>query len=167
MAVCKTFLLKGDCPCGENCDLSHDLTVERTPHCLHFAKDSCTKADCKYAHVKVSPAAPLCESFGLRGYCAQGAACPARHVLHECPYFSNTGVCKLRDCKLPHRERASVLRKKESAADGGDADMADLSSEDGESMDEDDVDSDEVDEFVGPDDTLDFDLAEQRDYVEL
>lgn len=60
-----------------------------------------------------------------------------------------------------------MLRKKESAADGGDADMADLSSEDGESMDEDDVDSDEVDEFVGPDDTLDFDLAEQRDYVEL
>lgn len=173
VAICKDFLLQGDCINGENCDLSHDPTPERTATCLHFARDSCTKADCKYAHVKVSPAAPVCRDFGFYGYCDRGASCEDRHVF-ECPDFSNTGVCKIKGCKLPHRERASVLRKGgaaggRDAASTEDVEMDDLSSdEDGESIDSDDVDSDEVDEFIGQEDEAGgLDFAEQRDFIEL
>lgn len=173
MAICKDFLLQGGgCPHGEHCDLSHDPTPERTPTCLHFARDSCTKPDCKYAHVKVSPAAPVCRDFGFYGYCGKGAACSDRHVF-ECPDFSNTGVCKAKGCKLPHRERASVLRRGgggAAAAAAEDEEMADLSSDeddDGESIDDDDVDSDEVDEFIGTDEQGGLDFAEQRDFIAL
>lgn len=168
VAICKDFLLQGDCLQGANCDLSHDPIPERTPTCLHFARDSCTKPDCKYAHVKVSPAAPVCRDFGFYGYCDKGAACPDRHAF-ECPDFTNTGVCKIKGCKLPHRERASVLRnRRENNNNMEDEEMADVSSdEDGESIDSDDVDSDEVDEFIGQDETGGLDFAEQRDFIEL
>ncbi|KAL2129847.1 hypothetical protein VTI74DRAFT_7213 [Chaetomium olivicolor] len=169
VAICKDFLQQGECPNGEHCDLSHDPIPERTPGCLHFARDSCTKPDCKYAHVKVSPAAPVCRDFGFYGYCAQGASCPHRHAF-ECPDFSNTGVCKNKGCKLPHRERASVLRNRAGGGREDDEEMADLSSDDdgdGESIDEDDVDSDEVDEFIGQDESGGLDFAEQRDFIEL
>jgi hypothetical protein len=172
VAICKDFLQQGECPSGDNCDLSHDLIPERTPACLHFARDSCTKADCKYTHVKVSPAAPVCRDFGFYGYCQKAANCPDRHVF-ECPDFSNTGVCKIKGCKLPHRERASGLRnagggRDLSSAGNGDEEMADLSSDDdGESIDEDDVDSDEVDEFIGQDENGGLDFAEQKDFIEL
>ena len=163
-------MLQGDCLNGENCDLSHDPSPERTPTCLHFARDSCTKPDCKYAHVKVSPAAPVCRDFGFYGYCEKGAGCPDRHAV-ECPDFSNTGVCKIKGCKLPHRERASVLRRGAASRDAAsmeDEEMEDVSSdEDGESIDSDDVDSDEVDEFIGQDESGGLDLSEQRDFIEL
>jgi hypothetical protein len=161
-------LQQGDCPNGDNCDLSHDPIPERTPTCLHFARDSCTKPDCRYAHVKVSPAAPVCRDFGLYGYCAKGAACPDRHAF-ECPDFSNTGVCKIKGCKLPHRERASVLRRGAAAAAAAEDDeMEDVSSDDdGESIDDDDVDSDEVDEFIGHDENGGVDFEEQKDFIEL
>ncbi|KAK0751689.1 hypothetical protein B0T18DRAFT_457656 [Schizothecium vesticola] len=165
VAVCKDFLLQGECPDGDACDLSHDLTPERTPACLHFAKDSCTKFDCRYAHVKVSPGAPVCRSFGIYGYCDKGADCSDRHAF-ECPDFSNNGVCKTKGCKLPHRERASALRKAIARDNMEDDEMEDVSSdEDGESVDSDDVDSDAVDEFIGRDE-LDLDLL-KRDYIEL
>ncbi|KAK0730811.1 hypothetical protein B0H67DRAFT_596852 [Lasiosphaeris hirsuta] len=168
VAACKDYLQQGECLNGESCDLSHDLSPERTPTCLHFARDSCTKPNCRYAHVKVSPAAPVCRSFGIYGYCEKGADCPDRHAF-ECPDFSNNGICKSKGCKLPHRERASALRRANIARDlTGDEEMEDVSSdEDGESVDSDDVDSDEVDEFIGQDETSDFDFAEQRDYIEL
>ncbi|KAL2257862.1 hypothetical protein VTK26DRAFT_9071 [Humicola hyalothermophila] len=174
VAICKDFLLQGNCVHGENCDLSHDPTPERTPTCLHFARDSCTKPDCKYAHVKVSPAAPVCRGFGFYGYCDRGAACPDRHAF-ECPDFSNTGVCKIKGCKLPHRERASVLRNRgtrdynnNNNNNMDDEEMEDVSSdEDGESIDSYDVDSDEVDEFIGQDENGGLDFAEQRDFIEL
>jgi hypothetical protein len=171
VAICKDFLQQGDCLNGEHCDLSHDPTPERTPTCLHFARDNCTKPDCKYAHVKVSPAAPVCRAFGLYGYCDKGASCPDRHAF-ECPDFSNTGVCRTKGCKLPHRERASVLRRSAGGRDTAKADyddeMEDVSSEDdGESIDSDDVDSDEVDEFIGQDETGGLDFTEQRDFIEL
>lgn len=165
VAACKDFLLQGECPDGDACDLSHDLTPERTPSCLHFAKDSCTKFDCRYAHVKVSPGAPVCRSFGIYAYCDKGAACSDRHAF-ECPDFSNNGVCKTKGCKLPHRERASALRKAIARDNMEDDEMEDVSSdEDGESVDSDDVDSDAVDEFIGRDE-LDLDLL-KRDYIEL
>ncbi|KAH6630704.1 hypothetical protein B0J18DRAFT_443373 [Chaetomium sp. MPI-SDFR-AT-0129] len=166
VAICKDFLQQGECPSGANCDLSHDPTPERTPACLHFARDSCTKPDCKYAHVKVSPAAPVCRDFGFYGYCRKGAECPDRHVF-ECPNFSNTGVCKIKGCKLAHRERASVLRKSAGLAQH-DEEMEDVSSDDdGGSIDEDDVDSDEVDEFIGHDENGGLDFVEQKDFIEL
>jgi hypothetical protein len=163
VAVCKDFLQQGECVMGEACDLSHDLTPERTPPCLHFAKDNCTKPNCRYAHVKVSPGAPVCRSFGIYGYCEKGADCPDRHAF-ECPDYSNTGVCRSKSCKLPHRERASALRKARTVKD---EEVEDLSSDDdGESVDSNDVDSDEVDEFLGQHDTDDVDFME-RNYIEL
>ncbi|KAL1841207.1 hypothetical protein VTJ49DRAFT_7328 [Mycothermus thermophilus] len=161
VAICREFLQQGECANGDNCDLSHDPVPERTPTCLHFARDSCTKPDCR--------------DFGFYGYCPKGAACPDRHVF-ECPDFSNTGVCKNKGCKLPHRERASVLRRGASGGNnngaGGDDDdeMEDVSSDDdGESIDDDDVDSDEVDEFIGQDEDGDGGIAfaEQKDFIEL
>ncbi|KAK3903241.1 hypothetical protein C8A05DRAFT_14777 [Staphylotrichum tortipilum] len=177
VAICKDFLQQGECAHGDNCDLSHDATPERTPTCLHFARDSCTKPDCRYAHVKVSPAALVCRDFGFYGFCAQGARCADRHVF-ECPDFSNTGVCKIKGCKLPHRERASVLRRGGGGRDllsggsGGkdDHEMEDVSSDDdddGESIDDDDVDSDEVDEFIGQDEDGALEIAAQKDFIEL
>ena len=116
--------------------------------------------------MKVSPAAPVCRSFGIYGYCEKGINCTDRHVF-ECPDFSNTGVCKSKGCKLPHRERASVLRKANNRdSDTGDEEMEDFSS-DAESVDSDDVDSDEVDEFIGQDDEGDLDFTGQRDFIEL
>ncbi|KAK3952075.1 hypothetical protein QBC32DRAFT_342469 [Pseudoneurospora amorphoporcata] len=162
VAVCKDFLQQGECINGDSCDLSHELSAERTPTCLHFIKDSCTKPDCKFTHAKVSPAAPVCRQFGLYGYCEKGGSCTDRHVF-ECPDFSNTGVCNTKGCKLPHRERASVLRRANARDD---AEMEDLSSDD-ESVDSDDVDSDEVDEFVGQDDDPDLDFAEQKDFIQF
>lgn len=87
--------------------------------------------------------------------------------MFECPDFSNTGTCKIRGCKLPHRERASVLRKA-SSFKSEDVEMEDVSSDDdGESIDDYDVDSDEVDEFIGEDETGGLDFTEQKDFIEL
>lgn len=170
VAVCKEFLLKGHCASGDDCDLSHELTPERTPFCLHYAKGSCTNPNCPYTHSEVSTGALVCRPFGIYGYCAKGADCSERHVF-ECPDFSNTGVCKIKGCKLPHRERASFMRRAnvanlEKAADAEDADMVDASSD--ESVHSDDVDSDEVDEFVGADgDDADLDFVTQKDFIEF
>ncbi|KAK0656823.1 hypothetical protein B0T16DRAFT_400307 [Cercophora newfieldiana] len=166
VAACKDYLRQGECPNGDDCDLSHDLTSERTPACLHFAKDSCTNPYCRYAHVKVSPGMPVCRAFVFYGYCEKGADCPDRHAF-ECPDFSNTGVCKSKGCKFPHRERAGALRKASGAREAmADEEMEDLSSDEDGSVDSNDVDSDEVDEFLGQDGAGDGDLME-KDYIEL
>ncbi|CAJ0545914.1 Ff.00g093870.m01.CDS01 [Fusarium sp. VM40] len=161
VALCKDILKDGQCVNGESCDLSHDMTPERTPNCLHFAKGHCAKADCPYTHSQASPAAPVCRSFGFNGYCEKGADCTERHVF-ECPDFSNTGRCKVKGCKLPHRERASVLRNK-TKADG--EPLGDISSDD-EAADSDDVDSDEVAEFIDADSDL-SDFEEQKDFLSI
>jgi hypothetical protein len=137
------------------------MTPERTPNCLHFAKGHCAKADCPYTHSQASPAAPVCRSFGFNGYCEKGADCTERHVF-ECPDFSNTGRCKVKGCKLPHRERASVLRNK-TKADG--EPLGDISSDD-EAADSDDVDSDEVAEFIDADSDL-SDFEEHKDFLSI
>ncbi|KAF5719656.1 hypothetical protein FMUND_4614 [Fusarium mundagurra] len=161
VALCKEILKDGQCVNGESCDLSHDMTPERTPNCLHFAKGHCAKADCPYTHSKASPAAPVCRNFGFNGYCEIGAECTDRHVF-ECPDFSNTGRCKVKGCKLPHRERASVLRNKTNAA--GEP-LGDISSDD-EAADSDDVDSDEVAEFIDADSDL-SDFEEHKDFLSI
>ncbi|KAM6480953.1 hypothetical protein HDV62DRAFT_88096 [Trichoderma sp. SZMC 28011] len=160
VALCKDFLKDGKCPNGEACDLSHELTPERVPNCLHFAKGQCSRPDCPFTHSKASPSAPVCTAFGFCGYCDKGAECTDRHVF-ECPDFSNTGICKTRGCKLLHRERASVLRNQAKQRD----EAEDVSSDD-ESVDSDDVDSDEVAEFLGADDD-DSDFENPKDYLPL
>ncbi|KAI0967641.1 hypothetical protein F4678DRAFT_445055 [Xylaria arbuscula] len=160
-AICKSWLLKGECPRGDNCDLSHDVTEERTPLCVHFANGNCNNPSCSYVHAEHSPNDPVCRTFGIYGYCEKGAQCPARHVF-ECPDFSNTGVCKLKGCKRPHIERASILRKANKRASP--EEMDDLSSEDEDTVDSDDVDSDEAEEFIGHSDE-DLSFAEQKDFI--
>lgn len=163
VAVCKEFLLKGTCPSGDSCDLSHDLSPQRTPSCLHFAKGSCSNPNCRYSHVRVSPAAPVCRAFGIYGYCDKGSSCNERHV-HECPDFSNTGTCNTKGCKLPHRYKASVMRTSTAVAED---DNSDLSSDDeDEEIDSDDVDSDDLDEeFFGDEDAKPDSDSMQQDFV--
>ena len=158
--------MKGECTAGDSCDLSHDLTPERAPACLHFAKGNCSKENCRYSHVRVSPGALVCRAFGIYGYCEKGAACTERHV-HECPDFSNTGVCNTKGCKLPHRLKASTLRKN-AAKMGEDEESSDLSSDDdADEIDSDDVDSDDL-EFLGGDDgEMDAEVPQQSDFIRL
>ncbi|KAI2624356.1 hypothetical protein GGR54DRAFT_596099 [Hypoxylon sp. NC1633] len=164
-AVCRDYLLKGKCLQGDACDLSHDIIEERTPLCVHFAKGNCHNPSCSYVHVEHPPTDPVCRSFGIYGYCEQGAQCPDRHVF-ECPDFSNTGSCKTKGCKRPHIERASVLRKASNRMSP--EEMEDLSSDDEDAAaDSDDVDSDEVEEFVKKDEIDDLDFAQQKDYIQL
>ncbi|GKT83182.1 CCCH zinc finger protein [Colletotrichum tofieldiae] len=158
VAVCRELLHKGSCANGESCDLSHDLTPQRTPTCVHFIKGNCANPNCPYAHSSVSPGALVCRSFGMYGYCDKGDECEERHVF-ECPDFSNTGKCKNKGCKLLHRERASVLRKRTDEDE-----MTDLSSDD-ESVDSDDVDSDEVEEFITDAVGDDTDFKVQKDFI--
>ncbi|KAK1600271.1 uncharacterized protein LY79DRAFT_664589 [Colletotrichum navitas] len=158
VAVCRELLHKGNCANGESCDLSHDLTPQRTPTCVHFIKGNCANPNCPYAHSSVSPGALVCRSFGMYGYCDKGDECEERHVF-ECPDFSNTGKCKKKGCKLLHRERASVLRKRTSEDE-----TEDLSS-DAESVDSDDVDSDEVEEFITDGVGDDTDFKVQKDFI--
>lgn len=158
VALCKDFMKEGKCVHGESCDLSHDMTPERTPNCLHFAKGHCTKPDCPFTHSQAPPSAPVCRGFGIYGYCEKGADCKERHVF-ECPDFSNTGRCKNKGCKLLHRERASVLRNQANNT------MEDVSSED-EAEDSDDVDSDAVAEFIEAD-SDDSDLEDKMDFISL
>jgi len=165
VAVCVEFLLKGSCPSGDSCDLSHELTPQRTPTCLHFAKGNCSNPNCRYTHIRVSSTAPVCRDFGIYGYCDKGLNCEERHV-HECPDFSNTGKCTTKGCKLPHRHKASVMRANTGSAE----EESDVSSdEDDEEIDSDDVDSDDLDgEFFGDEDgEPDVDIPMQQDYVHL
>jgi hypothetical protein len=67
-----------------------------------------------------------------------------------------------RGAKLPHRERASVLRNRTNA-DG--EPLGDISSDD-EAADSDDVDSDEVAEFIDADSDV-SDFEEQKDFLSI
>ncbi|KAG4035342.1 hypothetical protein MFRU_001g01130 [Monilinia fructicola] len=167
VGVCKTFLLKGECPNGDSCDLSHDLTPERIPNCLHFSKGNCSNPDCRYTHVRVSPTALVCHAFGVYGYCNKGTTCTERHV-HECPDFSNTGICTTKGCKLPHRIKASVIRRNPAAGDSSPGDQSsDISSDEEDEIGSDDVDSDVIDEefFGDEDEETEPGILAQQDYV--
>ncbi|KAI1269260.1 hypothetical protein F5Y18DRAFT_374082 [Xylariaceae sp. FL1019] len=158
-AICKKYLVKGECPRGDKCDLSHEPTEERTPLCIHFEVGNCNNPSCVYLHVQHPADAPICRAFGTKGYCEKGAGCDGRHV-YECPDFGNTGKCKVRGCKRPHIERASIMRLAAAKQDEND----DVSSND-ESVDTDDVDSDDVEEFIGQDDDDFLDFAQQKDFI--
>ena len=115
VALCKAFLHKGLCPAGDFCDLSHDLSPERTPTCLHFLRGRCSNDTCRYAHVGLNPAAVVCYDFATFGYCKKGAQCSDRHV-HECPAYANTGVCNDKKCRLPHPDSAGQIRQHQNTS---------------------------------------------------
>ncbi|KAJ6172626.1 hypothetical protein N7470_001693 [Penicillium chermesinum] len=148
VAICKDFLQKGECSAGNSCDLSHEPSPH-SPTCMHFLRERCSKPDCRYAHIRVTPGAPVCRAFATLGYCDKGAECEERHV-HECPDYANNGVCHEKRCQLPHVDRAGQIRKAaaSAASKAEREDESDQSSEeeDYDAIDEDDVDSDEFDD---------------------
>lgn len=117
-------------------------------------------------HIRVSPNALVCRSFGIYGYCDKGVNCTERH-LHECPDFSNTGACTTRGCKLLHRHKASVMRSNTNRSDNSEDDEASDISSDGEEIDSDDVDSDDLEGEFEDDGMIDLDMPTQKDFVRL
>ncbi|KAL3478973.1 hypothetical protein BJX99DRAFT_223331 [Aspergillus californicus] len=167
VAICKDFLQTGQCSAGNSCDLSHEPSPHRSPACVHFLRGRCSNPACRYAHVRVTPGAPVCRAFATLGYCEKGETCEERHV-HECPDYANTGVCTKKNCRLPHVDRAGQIRKnaapKESA---GTDDESDESSEDEyEAIGSDDVDSDYLSdegELIEGADT--GEISQQQDFI--
>ncbi|KAI5808104.1 hypothetical protein DFH27DRAFT_295568 [Peziza echinospora] len=193
VAICPRFLQSGNCPEGDACDLSHDATPHRVPACLHFLRGNCSSSNCRYAHIRVNPAAPICRSFATEGYCEKGGDCTERHV-HECPDFDEKGVCNDSKCKLPHIERAGRRRMAAAAAaaasttspgtgktsannespDRGEDSDVSSDEEEGEAFDSDDVDSDALsddeEEEIIPSDGPQMDAPEvkqQLDFIRL
>lgn len=169
VAICRDFLQTGKCQAGLNCDLSHDPAPERVPACLHFLRGNCTNPDCRYAHVRTNPSAPVCRTFATLGYCSKGAECAERHVF-ECPDFTNKGICRNKKCRLPHVHRAGQLRKaaamQQSESDEGQS--SDISSDDDvDAYDSNDVDSDDFEEDVAMSDTHRSELSQQVDFVKF
>jgi hypothetical protein len=106
----------------------------------------------------------VCRPFGIYGYCDKGLNCDERHV-HECPDFSNTGKCTTKGCRLPHREKASIMRTNSATTEDDSSDIS--SDEDGEDIDSDDVDSDLDEEIMGnTDGKPDLDFM-QQDFVQF
>ncbi|KAI2924461.1 hypothetical protein CBS147343_9145 [Aspergillus niger] len=173
VAMCKDFLQTGQCNAGISCDLSHEPSPHRSPACVHFLRGRCSNPECRYAHVRVTPGAPVCRDFAVLGYCEKGAECDQRHV-HECPDYANEGVCNKKRCRLPHVDRAGQIRK--NAASKTDAmaqaEESDASSEEEEydEIDTYDVDSDDLDEdepqlIAAESDT--GEVSQQQDYIRL
>lgn len=101
----------GTCSQGQHCDLSHDLTYECVPACVHFVRGGCTKENCPYPHIRINPAAPVCRAFTTFGYCSKGVECKDKHVF-ECPDYAE-GKCSNLKCRLPHVDRAGQLRQQQ------------------------------------------------------
>lgn len=142
---------------------------------MHFLRGRCSNPECRYAHIRVTPGAPVCRAFATLGYCEKGAECEERHV-HECPDYANTGVCQKKRCKLPHVDRAGQIRKTAAVAAnkaevGERDDDSDMSSEDDDydAIDSDDVDSDEFDDM--PQEMIEGvdsgEVSQQQDFIRL
>ncbi|OQE13317.1 hypothetical protein PENFLA_c050G08250 [Penicillium flavigenum] len=171
VAMCKDFLQTGQCAAGSSCDLSHEPSPHRSPTCMHFLRGRCANPECRYAHVRVTPGAPVCRAFATLGYCEKGDACEEKHV-HECPDYANTGACHKKRCQLPHVDRAGQIRKAAAAAaskaDLGE-DESDPSSEEEnyDAIDSDDVDSDAFDD--SPEELIEGvdsgEMSQQQDFI--
>ncbi|CAA9957742.1 TATA-binding protein-associated factor [Pyrenophora teres f. maculata] len=110
LAACKRWLFKGNCALGSLCPLSHDISPHNAPTCIHFQGGMCNNESCRFAHVRINPAARNCEAFGTLGYCEKGDTCPEMHA-NECPTFANTGECPFGDkCRRGHVRRAARMR---------------------------------------------------------
>ncbi|USP77139.1 transcription initiation factor tfiid subunit 7 [Curvularia clavata] len=109
-AVCKRWFYKDTCQMGKLCFLSHVATPRNTPTCTYFMAGRCSNNDCRFAHVRVDPAALNCKKFGRLGYCEKGDTCTELHA-HECPYYANQGFCYHGDnCRMGHYHRASRMK---------------------------------------------------------
>ncbi|KAJ5328832.1 CCCH zinc finger protein [Penicillium brevicompactum] len=172
VAICKDFLQTGQCAAGSSCDLSHEPSPHRSPACMHFLRGRCANPECRYAHVRVTPGAPVCRAFATLGYCDKGDACEEKHV-HECPDYANTGACNKKRCQLPHVDRAGQIRKAAAAAAAADQgeDESDASSEEEtyDAIDSDDVDSDAFDDC--PEELVEGmdsgEMSQQQDFIAL
>ena len=117
-----------------------------------------------------NPSAPVCRAFATIGYCRKGAECTERHV-HECPDYSNTGVCGNKKCHLPHIDKADQMKKHAANNVGSravstyDDDSDFISDEDNDSANS-DIDSDGLEELTNRTDTSHA-LSQQRDFVHL
>lgn len=138
---------------------------------MHFLRGRCSNPECRYAHIRVTPGAPVCRAFATLGYCDKGADCAERHV-HECPDYANTGVCHKKRCKLPHVDRAGQIRKAAAAANANKLQITDESDdpsseeEDYDAIDSEDVDSDESDEeMIEGEDT--GETSAQQDFIHI
>ncbi|KAJ5591895.1 uncharacterized protein N7459_002264 [Penicillium hispanicum] len=173
VAICKDFLQTGQCSAGTSCDLSHEPSPHRSPACMHFLRGRCSNPECRYAHIRVTPGAPVCRDFATLGYCEKGSECEERHV-HECPDYANSGVCHKKRCKLPHVDRAGQIRKAAAAA-ASKAELADREDEsdpsseeeDYDAIDSDDIDSDEFDDQ--PEELIEGvdsgEMSQQQDFI--
>jgi hypothetical protein len=177
ISACKAFLAKGSCPAGSACPLSHDLTPNRTPACIHFSRGHCTNPNCRYIHVKANPDAPVCYPFARLGYCEDGASCPNQHVF-ECPDYANLGRCSNKKCRLPHVDRADHLRKLAGIANepaqqvDSSSPSASNSDKDNRGDNSDDVESDLEDDYIGAgshdsSSQPNHEFSQQRDFIRL
>ena len=171
VAICSEFLKSGRCARDQHCDLSHELTYERVPACVHFLRGFCSKESCRYPHVRANPAAAVCRAFSNLGFCSRGISCNERHVF-ECPDYSNKGNCPNPICRLPHVDRAGQLRHHDAdetsceRSDGGiDGDKSNTKEEIAEIHS--DVDSEDLNDTLMFDsgDPEDQPLAGQHDFV--
>ncbi len=156
VAICPQYL-RDKCDRGAFCNLSHEARPERVPTCIHFLHGSCSNDACRYAHVHVNAAAPVCRAFALAGYCGQGSSCHDRHV-RECPQFAATGKCDERGCKLPHVLRAGKTKTRELKGNA----------KKGEEEEEEEEEEGEISEVDS--EAIDFDgrsLADEHDFVHL
>jgi hypothetical protein len=141
LALCPAYLKDTCSLSADQCVLSHTPDSHRSPTCLHFNRGHCDKdKNCRYAHIKTNPSAPVCRDFALLGYCALGDKCENRHVF-ECPDFTERGECPRRaKCKLPHIDTATTVRKRIEREDMRQRYHDDVDDEDDG---EDDVDEDD------------------------
>lgn len=136
---------------------------------MHFLRGRCVNPECRYAHVRVNPGAPVCRAFATLGFCDKGDTCEDKHV-HECPDYANTGVCNKKRCQLPHVDRAGQIRKAAAAAAAdAAAGLSDASSEEEtyDAIDSEDVDSDEFDDC--PEELIEAEdsgaMSQQQDFI--
>lgn len=121
LAICPGALRPSGCnqPAGM-CPLSHTLSPQRVPHCVHYLRSgsrTCRNGDnCLYVHpgvsVDISQNSPVCLTFARVGWCSNGKECVQRHTF-DCPDFLEKGSCERKGCKLQH-----VIRPGEAAAGG-------------------------------------------------
>ncbi|KAK3668702.1 hypothetical protein LTR22_000590 [Elasticomyces elasticus] len=169
VAICKDFLRTGTCVLDDNCDMSHEMSYHRVSACHHFLRGNCTNTACRYPHVKVSPNALVCRAFATLGFCAKGPDCAKRHVV-ECPDYANNAFCaghQSGKCKLPHPERASIIRKavKRESRTGSEAE-SEYSSDEENQMDAiDDIDSDNDTVIMTGLGDESHSMSQQLDYV--
>ncbi|KAK7754074.1 hypothetical protein SLS62_003920 [Diatrype stigma] len=107
-----------------------------------------------------------CKAFSLLPERPQLSVYPRRFqgvYLQKDALEGNTGVCKVKGCKRPHIERASVLRRFGNRSSP--EEMGDISSDDDFAADSDDIDSDGVEEFIEGDEVEDRRFSEQTDFI--